>query len=101
MRGNLAHGRMTKFMPADFKLIEAREPPRIGSRTKHEHFLDRLLRSWHSQLQWENGAGSDEATPLLRQGKPAAAPHGSPLQICASRGGEAPTRSSAEQTRNP
>jgi hypothetical protein len=43
MRGNLAHGRMTKFMPADFKLIEAREPPRIGSRTKHEHFLDRLL----------------------------------------------------------
>jgi hypothetical protein len=33
-------------MPADFRLIEARQTPRIpGLRTKHEHFLDRLLRS--------------------------------------------------------
>jgi hypothetical protein len=24
-----------------------------GVRTKREHFLDRLRRSWHSQLQWE------------------------------------------------
>ena len=30
-------------MPADFKPIEARQPPRIAFRTKHEHFLDRLL----------------------------------------------------------
>ena len=30
-------------------------------RTKREHFLDRLRRSWHSQLQWENGAGGDGA----------------------------------------
>ena len=93
MSGNLARRRMTKFMPADFKLIETRQPPlkdqydewlariicyafsvpvspfvsqvnratdvtlrqrttqeetpqtpRIpGLRTKHEHFLDRLL----------------------------------------------------------
>jgi hypothetical protein len=27
MSGNLAGRRQTKFMPADFKLIEARQPP--------------------------------------------------------------------------
>jgi hypothetical protein len=27
MSGNLARKRMTKFMPADFKLIETRQPP--------------------------------------------------------------------------
>ena len=44
MSGNLARRRMTKFMPADFKLIETRQTPRIpGLRTKREHFLDRLL----------------------------------------------------------
>ena len=102
MSGNLARRRQTKFMPADFKLIEARQPPlkdqydewlaRLicyafsvpvspfvsqvnratgeplrqqaagaalalvrpptpaipGVRTKREHFLDRLRRSWHS-----------------------------------------------------
>ena len=33
---------------------ETPQTPRILSlRTKHEHFLDRLLRSWHSQLLWE------------------------------------------------
>ena len=75
MSGNLARRRQTKFMPADFKLIEARQPPLKDQydewlacrpvvkrpptpavpevRTKREHFLDRLRRSWHSQLQWE------------------------------------------------
>jgi hypothetical protein len=47
MSGNLARRRQTKFMPADFKLIEARQPPLKtpairGARTKREHFLDRL-----------------------------------------------------------
>ena len=44
MSGDLARRRMTKFMPADFKLIET--PLNVtdsGLRTKQEHFLDRLL----------------------------------------------------------
>ena len=75
MSGNLARRRQTKFMPADFRLIDARQPPLKDQydewlafrpavnarqpqqfqqvRTKREHFLDRLRRSWHSQLQWE------------------------------------------------
>src|ERR1700729_2408223 len=32
-----------------------------GVRTKVDHFLDRLRRSWHNQLQWENGASGDKA----------------------------------------
>ena len=79
MSGNLARRRMTKFMPADFKLIETRQTPRIpGLRTKHEHFLDRLLRSWHSQLQWENGAGGDRAA-AGRSGFPDILPSDAPV----------------------
>jgi hypothetical protein len=66
MSDNLQRKRMTKFMPADFKLIETRQPqlkdmyeerlarrdspgnPSIG--TKSEHFLDCLRRSWHIRL---------------------------------------------------
>ena len=44
---------------AGAKATESRAIP--GLKTKREHFLDRLRRSWHSQLQWENGAGGDEA----------------------------------------
>jgi hypothetical protein len=32
--------------------VQAQTPAFPGSRTKREHFLDRLRRSWHSQLQW-------------------------------------------------
>jgi hypothetical protein len=28
-------------------------PANLGVRTKREHFVDRLRRSWHIQLQWE------------------------------------------------
>ncbi len=66
MSGNLARRRQTKFMPADFRLIETRQPPLKDQydewlarrpvvkrpptpavpevRTKREHFLDRLRR---------------------------------------------------------
>jgi hypothetical protein len=33
-------------------LVQAQTPAFPGLRTKREHFLDRLRRSWHSQLQW-------------------------------------------------
>ena len=33
--------------------VQAQTPAFPGSRTKREHFLDRLRRSWHSHLQWE------------------------------------------------
>ena len=32
-----------------------------GAEQNDEQFLDGLRRSWHSQLEWENGAGGDEA----------------------------------------
>ena len=45
MSGNLARRRQTKFMPADFKLIEARPPAAQGSvrRVAGSHHLLRLL----------------------------------------------------------
>jgi hypothetical protein len=42
MSGNLARRRQTKFMPADFKLIEAR-PPAAQGRVAGSHHLLRLL----------------------------------------------------------
>src|SRR5271170_3498922 len=45
MSGNLARRRQTKFMPADFKLIEARQPPLKDQlrRVAGAHHLLRLL----------------------------------------------------------
>ncbi len=40
MSGNLARRRMTKFMPADFKLIEARQPP---LKDQYDEWLARLI----------------------------------------------------------
>jgi len=40
MSGNLARRRMTKFMPADFKLIEARQPP---LKDMYDEWLARLI----------------------------------------------------------
>jgi len=40
MRGNLARRRMTKFMPADFKLIEARQPP---LKDMYDEWLARII----------------------------------------------------------
>src|SRR3984957_6091486 len=36
-----------------------------GSRTKREHFLDRLRRSWHSHLQWEKWRRRSGPAPSL------------------------------------
>jgi hypothetical protein len=33
--------------------VRAQTPPFPRPRTKREHFVDRLRRSWHSHLQWE------------------------------------------------
>ncbi len=40
MSGNLARRRMTKFMPADFKLIEARQPP---LKDMYDEWLARII----------------------------------------------------------
>ena len=40
MSGNLARRRQTKFMPADFKLIEARQPP---LKDQYDEWLARLI----------------------------------------------------------
>ncbi len=40
MSGNLARRRMTKFMPADFKLIEARQPP---LKDQYDEWLARII----------------------------------------------------------
>jgi hypothetical protein len=40
MSGNLARRRMTKFVPADFKLIEARQPPLKDS---YDEWLARII----------------------------------------------------------
>jgi hypothetical protein len=40
MSGNLARRRMTKFMPAHFKLIEARQPP---LKDMYDEWLARLI----------------------------------------------------------
>ncbi len=40
MSGNLARGRMTKFMPADFKLIETRQPP---LKDQYDEWLARII----------------------------------------------------------
>jgi len=40
MRGNLTRRRMTKFMPADFKLIETRQPP---LKDQYDEWLARII----------------------------------------------------------
>ena len=40
MSGNLARRRQTKFMPADFKLIEARQPP---LKDQYDEWLARII----------------------------------------------------------
>jgi hypothetical protein len=40
MSGNLARRRQTKFMPADFKLIEARQPP---LNDQYDEWLARII----------------------------------------------------------
>ena len=40
MSGNLARRRMTKFMPADFKLIETRQPP---LKDMYDEWLARII----------------------------------------------------------
>jgi hypothetical protein len=40
MSGNLACRRQTKFMPADFKLIEARQPP---LKDQYDEWLARII----------------------------------------------------------
>jgi hypothetical protein len=40
MSGNLARRRQTKFMPADFKLIEARQPP---LKDRYDEWLARII----------------------------------------------------------
>ncbi|MGA2492039.1 MAG: hypothetical protein ABSF67_03710 [Roseiarcus sp.] len=40
MSGNTARRRMTKFMPADFRLIEARQPP---LKDQYDEWLDRVI----------------------------------------------------------
>jgi hypothetical protein len=40
MSGNLARRRMTKFMPADFKLIETRQPP---LKDQYDEWLARII----------------------------------------------------------
>jgi hypothetical protein len=40
MSGNLARQRQTKFMPADFKLIEARKPP---LKDQYDEWLARII----------------------------------------------------------
>ena len=47
MSGNLARRRMTKFMPADFKLIEARQPP---LKDMYDEWLARIICYAFSQL---------------------------------------------------
>ena len=40
MSGNTARRRMTKFMPADFRLIEARQPP---LKDQYDEWLARVI----------------------------------------------------------
>src|ERR1700722_516877 len=50
-----------------------------GSRTKREHFLDRLRRSWHSHLQWEKWrrrSGPAPSLPFRKLCSPRARPLG-------------------------
>ncbi len=52
-------GEQRRLPPQTLLFLQRRRPVRAqtpafpGLRTKREHFLDRLRRSWHSQLQWE------------------------------------------------
>src|SRR3984885_14738336 len=53
---------------ADATAVRARTPAFPGPRTKREHFLDRLRRSWHSHLQWEKWRRrSGPALPCLSE----------------------------------
>jgi phage portal protein BeeE len=50
--GAAAPASRTLLRPQMRHPVQAQTPAFPGSRTKREHFLDRLRRSWHSQLQW-------------------------------------------------
>ena len=51
--GLAAHG-LTKTTASEVNPGLGMQTPFPGFRTKAEHFLDRLRRSWHSQLQWRS-----------------------------------------------